>query len=423
MDFTKDDDSKEEFNKVDYLENDYCLSQIDIRQAKIIEPYYDLFKIFNKKNIQIVTLCLAGIRTLIRDTDGVFSKDEMNEALSHLSQKTRNRIFNELQENGWIINNGLRYEIPERVRMLTLFLHTVLTFEEQDFNQLIELSCAMTDIDEIACTDEEVLDNNFEGAMGTLKHIRAQLKRALEQKSSIAAREILNKSKDIGIAFDAVEKRLKDSNRKKYRYSLTTQIMDIRADIINMNQSIFEFIHQDIQANARSFGQYLTPEQVDEFLHKASQELLANMVKKRFSSPRKSYWVSKDEILRRGLAYLHEKPETEMLTIAPPVVEIKQRDVLIQREENDTIEYYRELIYRLNKNSELTLNDAVIKVTFGKSLYRTGLLVTIRNEVTENSDKPQIDLIGKGVIVDIKDGPLDKISDGVVKLKDTNKNI
>ena len=135
MDFTTDDeDGKEEFNKVDYLENDYYLSQIDIRQAKIIEPYYDLFRIFNKKSIQIITLCLAGIRTLLRNTDSVFNKEEMNEALSHLSQKTGNKIFYELQENGWIINNGLRYEIPERVRMLTLFLHTVLTFEEQDFN-------------------------------------------------------------------------------------------------------------------------------------------------------------------------------------------------------------------------------------------------------------------------------------------------
>ena len=31
----------------------------------------------------------------------------------------------------------------------------------------------MTDMDVIACTDEEVLDNNFESAMGILKHIRA----------------------------------------------------------------------------------------------------------------------------------------------------------------------------------------------------------------------------------------------------------
>lgn len=410
--FSRDDD----INKTDFIENDYELSQFDIQHAKRIEPYYNFFKIFNKKSGHLITLCIAGIRSLIRDTEGVFSREEMEDTLSYLSQSTRNRVFNELQEYGWIVNNGIRFEIPERVRTLTIFLYSALSFEEKDFNQLIEMSCAMTYIDEIACTDEEISDANFESAMGTLKHIRAQLKRALEQKSPISAREMLSKSKDIGIAFDTVEKRLKEWNRKKYHYTLTTQIRSICADIINMNHSIFNFIHQDIQANARSFGQYLAPEQIDEFLHKASPELLANLIEKRFSSPRESYFLSKNEIMHRGIAYLQHKPEVQELTSPPPVVEIKQREVFVSSQENDTVEYYRELIQRLRKSSEITLSQAVIKDTFGKTLYRTGLLVTIRNEIVSSPAKPQIDIINKGSIDDITEGPLDRVSNAVVKL-------
>lgn len=49
---------------------------------------------------------------------------------------------------------------------------------------------------------------------------------------------------------------------------------------MRLSQELHEFIQQDIQANARSFGQYLTPEQVEEFLHEAPLDLLAGLIQR-----------------------------------------------------------------------------------------------------------------------------------------------
>lgn len=403
------------------LSNDYDLPQPDIVQAKELEPFHGLFRLFLVQDAEIITLCLAAIRTLARETEGIFTREEMDQKLSYLKPSTRSKVIRVIQKYNWVTSNGIRYEFSERVRTLIMFMFGALTRSEDNFAQDIAVSFAISDLDDITGANEEASRENFEAAIGTLRKIRSQFIRVLEQRSAIEARKLLNRCKNIRESMESIENNLRKHNRTSYKYTLTTEIQAICAEIIRLSQELLTFIQQDIQANARSFGQYLTPEQVEEFLSEASPDLLARIMKKRFSSPIKPLFIKKEDLMKRAVDYLQNKPELQELTPPPPTAEIIKRDVSITRQEGPANDFYIELIARLNQKSSLPLQEAILAETYGGSIYRTGLLVTVRSDLSEHPNKQQFDLKMNGAIIDLIDGPIKQISSAKVELVDSEK--
>lgn len=395
--------------------SDYDLSQLDIVQAKKIEPYYKILKLFSLRNDETITLCIAAFRTLARSTAGVFTREEVDQVLSYVSNSMRSKIFRTLLDYEWVISNGIRYEIPERVRNFHIFMSSALASEEEDYGKMIGVSSAMSDLDDAVGTDEETSLENFRISIGTLHKIREELKRVLDQKSSSAAREALYKSENVRNEMDKLERKLRKRNRKRYLFNLTTMVRAICADIINLHQDLMNFIHQDIQANARSFGQYLTPEQIAEFLHKCSLEQMTKLIKKNYSSSHQMLLVTKDELLQRGLSYLRREPEIQEPTPPPPEADIQRREIVIQQQEGATVSFYKELTDKLQIESEMPLHEVVVEDSFGNTLLRTGLLITVRHEIVYMPEKTQFDIVLEDEILSLIDGPIENITKGTVK--------
>lgn len=398
------------------LEKDYDLRQDDILKAKEIEKYHELFRLFTARDTEKITLCIAAVRTLARETDGIFSREDMDRVLSYLNTDTRVYVIKRIVKYGWIVSNGIRYQFPERMRHMMMFLFGVFNGEGDSFNREISVSLAVSDLDEVAGSDEQTSANNLQIAFGTLKSIRSQFTSSLEQRSPVEARKLLIRSRDIHEAMEKIEDRLKKINRNSYQYTQTTGIRVITAEIMRLSQELHEFIQQDIQANARSFGQYLTPEQVEEFLHTAPLELLTRLVQNNFSAPLKPHFLSQEELIRRGSNYLDNKPEIQELTPPPPITEIVERQFEAMNSEGAANLFYKELMVELNVISPIPLHKVVIKNNFGETLFHTGLLTTIRHEIDEELDKKTFEIYVDNATIELEGGFIDRITKGVVEL-------
>ncbi|MEW9123842.1 MAG: hypothetical protein AB2421_14115 [Thermotaleaceae bacterium] len=412
-----EDSSLDRYQRIEDNKNESYLFHPHILQARNLEKYYDLFKVFSMHNNETITLCLAAFKTLICETPGIFTKESAFEALNYLSSDMKNEVFSKLLKYHWIVSNGIRYEIPTHARALSMFFSTTFNNENSNDEKDINLSFALTDFDDIAGSDEDIAQSNLQGAIGLLKQKKAEMEQALEQKSPALIKKIAYEG-DILRALQGVEKRFKKRNLKKYMYSLTTEVLGLSADINALYHKIIEYMLLEIQANARAFGKYLNPEQVDEFIEKVSIDFLSNLVKKRFASPRIVFHISKEEILQRGIAYLQRKPEIQEPAPPPPIAEIEKRQVVVSNAEGDINAFYRELLFSLERKPVIPLPEVVVKNTFGQSLYRTGLLVTIRNELSLTPSKQQFELQLEGKIEILEKGPVELITYGVVKLKD-----
>lgn len=233
------------------------------------------------------------------------------------------------------------------------------------------------------------------------------------KKSAAEANRMLAKSAEVRAVIEKITKRLKEKNRESYKYTLTTEVFRLRAEIIRMYQELLTFINQDIQANAKSFGRYLTPEQINDFLDKAPTEMLAKLTRRRFSSAIQPSFVTKDEIMTKGSAYLQRKSTTPELS-SPPTAEIKRIDVTVNIQEGAAVQFYRELLAKLDIQSPIPLKEVIIKDTFGESLYHAGLLVTVRRELADFPDKRQIDIHLNNKLLAVNNGPVELITDGQV---------
>jgi len=396
------------------IKESYIFEHRDVLKAKEIERYHSLFKLFMTRDKEKITLCIAAVRTLLRETDGIFSREEMESSLDYLNSETKVYVIRTIIKYGWITNNGVRYQVPERVRHMMMFFFSVFVGESDSFGQEIDVSLAVSDLDEVVGTDEESASQSLQIAFGTLKRIKMEFKNCVEQKSSSEAKNLLMKGKGFNETMRKVDIKLNEINRKSYRYTQTTEVRKTMAEIMRLSQELHEFIQQDIQANARSFGQYLTPEQVEEFLHEAPLERLAGLSEKNFSSPRKPSFLSREELYRRGFGYLENKAETQELTQAPPIVEIVERTFKEINSNSASDMFYKEIIYRLNEQSTIPLHSLVIKNNFGETIFRTGLLTTLRNELKSN-EEIIFEISLKDNILELPEGFLKNITDGYVE--------
>ncbi|PQP82224.1 hypothetical protein C0Q44_21545 [Paenibacillus sp. PCH8] len=396
-------------------EKDYNLPHTDIIKAKEIEKYYELFRIFTTRDKEKITLCLSSIRTLARETDGIFSKEEMDQALSYLNIDTRNQVIKTIVKYGWIISNGVRYQFPERMRHMLMFLFNVFVGEMDSFNREIALSLAVSDLDEIAGVDEETSTESLQIAFGTLRRIKTEFINCLEQRSPVEGRNLLIKGKDFHETIGKIEDRLKKINKSSYHYTQTTEVRGLLAEIMKLSQELHEFIQQDIQANARSFGQYLTPEQVEEFLHEAPLDLLAGLIQKNFSSPRKPSFLSREELNRKAINYLENKPETQELSPPPPITEIVERRYEVSNYEGASNLFHKEIMSKLMFNSPFPLQDILIKNNYGETVFRTGLLTTLKydlDDISENS----FDINLKDNVLEFEEGFIQSITEGEISI-------
>lgn len=405
MDVTKNNDSSV-----------YNINHQFIEQSLKMKPFFKLFKLFVLQDEELIMLCLAAIRAIASETKGFFSREEVFEILEFMEMDTAKKVFKKLEQYEWITNNGIRYELPNRVRYLSMFMLTTLSESEENYSKMIAVPTVMSELDDAMESDRDIDISNVNVIIGALNKVKMELQGVLEQRSAEAARISLIKSQDVRSQIERVQKLIKKKNLRQYNFNVTTQIHEVCADIINLHQDLLNFVHEDIQANAKSFGEYLTPEQVNEAIHKLSIEQMVFMMKKHFISPHENIFITKDELETRGLEYLERKVEYKELTPPPPQVEIKMREVVVSSIDVEINEFCQELLQKVSSTHAATLKEILVRETYGNSLYRGGLLVAIKQNAKEYLGDNQIIIETDGSIEHLESGPVEKITKGQVKL-------
>lgn len=401
--------------------NNYDRANQFYEEATKIEPYFKVFKLFSIKDDDIIKLCISSIRILAINTQGYFTRNEAIKELSFMDLDLAKKIFGYLEKYEWIVNNGVNYELPDKIRYFAMFVISALSTRDENYDQMLAVPLLMSELDEVLESTEEISISNIKVLIGALGKVKSELKSVLEQKNTESARIALMKSGNVRTQIDNIQKVIKRKNKKKYQYIITNMVQSICADIINLHQDLLSFIHDDIQANSKSFGKYLTPEQISEFLHKCSIEKMSLLIEQSFSSPHQLTLITKAELERRGGDYLTRKIEFQETTQPPPVVEIEKRKVIVSNNDSDIKKFYEELFLDKENDYEISIKDLVVKETYGNSLYRAGLLIILKQDIKLLDESNDILITNNGCIETLPDGPVRKITSGIININVGNK--
>lgn len=390
-------------------------------EAAKIEPYFKVFKLFSIKDNDVIKLCISSIRILAINTQGYFSRNEALKELSFMDMDLAKKIFSYLEKYEWIVSNGVNYELPDKIRYFAMFVISALSTRNENYDQMLAVPLLMSELDEVLDSTEEISISNIKVLIGALGKVKLELKNVLEQKNTESARIALMKSGNVRTQIDNIQKVIKRKNKKKYQYIITNMVQSICADIINLHQDLLSFIHDDIQANSKSFGKYLTPEQITEFLHKCSIEKMSLIIEQSFSSPHKVMLITKAELEKRGGDYLIRKIEFQEATQPPPIAEIEKRKVTVSNNDSDTNKFYEELFSDKENDYEIPIKDLVVKGTYGNSLYRAGLLIILKQDIKLLDESKEILITNNGYTETLPDGPVRRITSGIVNINVGNK--
>lgn len=390
-------------------------------EATKIEPYFKVFKLFSIKDNDVIKLCISSIRILAINTQGYFSRNEALKELSFMDIDLAKKIFSYLEKYEWIVSNGVNYELPDKIRYFAMFVISALSTRNENYDQMLAVPLLMSELDEVLDSTEEISISNIKVLIGALGKVKLELKSVLQQKNTESARIALMKSANVRTQIDNIQKVIKRKNKKKYQYIITNMVQSICADIINLHQDLLSFIHDDIQANSKSFGKYLTPEQITEFLHKCSIEKMSLIIEQSFSSPHQVVLITKAELERRGGDYLTRKIEYQEATQPPPIAEIEKRKVTVSNNDSDINKFYEELFSDKENDYEIPIKDLVVKGTYGNSLYRAGLLIILKQDIKLLDESKNILITNNGCTETLPNGPVRRITSGIVNINVGNK--
>lgn len=186
MDVTKNNDSSV-----------YNINHQFIEQSLKMKPFFKLFKLFVLQDEELIMLCLAAIRAIASETKGFFSREEVFEILEFMEMDTAKKVFKKLEQYEWITNNGIRYELPNRVRYLSMFMLTTLSESEENYSKMIAVPTVMSELDDAMESDRDIDISNVNVIIGALNKVKMELQGVLEQRSAEAARISLIKSQDV----------------------------------------------------------------------------------------------------------------------------------------------------------------------------------------------------------------------------------
>lgn len=114
--------------------------------------------------------------------------------------------------------------------------------------------------------------------------------------------------------------------------------------------------------------------------------------------------------------YLENKSEKQELSPPPPITEIVERRYEETNFEGASNLFHKEIMSKLMSDSVIPLHDVVIKNNYGETVFRTGLLTTLKNDLSGTSED-LFDINLKDYILEINEGFIRNITEGDIRLK------
>lgn len=393
---------------------DYDLSHKDITMVKNIERHFRLFEIFKIRNPQMITLILAGAKTLASEA-GRFSIDDAQNFLGYMSKKSRDRVIRELLEKGWIEFDGFDYEVPGKVRsflssMFLSFAKETLTMEEQ-----IKTTVMLAEfVDEFKMSEEEAESIRSMG-FRELAVWKDYLERVFQKNSRREIIEIGRHTQGIIKVISDIQQKL-NSNRGLFGRAQFDEFFDLTSSLLNLTTQLLSKAIQFQRESQKGLGEFISPEMIESALLDAPAEVLASFSEKNYSSPKQVYQLREEIIDSRTRAFFENKKE-EIITTPPPIaVDIVEEDVF-DPIQNPLETFYQEIALKMNSKETAPMEEILFQGinSFGQAMYRTGQLLKLSRELEagdpEIAKKDVFRLIVKDSYKALSEGPVEIVTE------------
>jgi hypothetical protein len=365
--------------------NDYDLSHKDIIMVKNIEKHLKLFEIFRIRDPKLITLILAGAKTLASEA-GRFSIEEAQTFLIYMSKKTRDRVIKELVEKGWIVFDGFEYEVPGKVRAFLSSMFMAFSKENLSIEDQIKTTVMLTDFVDEFNMDEEETESIKKIGFRELSVWKGYLERVLQKKSR---REVL----DIGLQTEGIIKVIKktqktlNSNRKNFSRNDYDDFFDITSHILDLTTQIFSMAIQFQRESQKGLGEFISPEMIETALHDANREILASFATKNFSAPKQVFQLREEIIDSRTRAFFENEKEDVISTPPPEPVDIVEEETLIDWIQNPMDVFYQQIQIKMDSKESAPMEEILFKDidSFGLAMYRTNQLIKLTRELNDNT--------------------------------------
>lgn len=404
----------------DVKAGDYNLNHPDILAAKKVEQYYYLFEIFKIQDPRTISLVLAGART-IANRLGTFSNADLEHYLGYMKKTNRIRVVNYLKKHGWIVHNGIDYEMPSHVRSFLVFLFSSFVRGNMSIAEQIRAISAEADMAENYNIGEEAEATYYMG-MKALVHWRDYMKRVLQKRSRREIAEIFQGSKDISDAIRSLQKGLKKKKDNLFSsLSKQQEIHELASEILELLAGVLNVALDSIRGDAKSIGEYITPTMVEEFLHNAPLDFLAQLSVKNFASPKQVLQLREETVASKAMAFFARRPEIDPNVPPPPVVNFVEEEIITERLQNPLELLYQELTVKMEGRQEAPFEEMLFKEEdgFGMAMYRTGQMVKLSIELqspdisTGKTDAFRIQVYE--TFKELPKGPVAEMSDTVIR--------
>ncbi|MCE5171822.1 hypothetical protein LQV63_21315 [Paenibacillus profundus] len=400
--------------------SDYNLSHKDIAMVKKIEKHLKLFDIFRLRSPKLITLILAGAKTLASEA-GRFSMDEAQKYLGYMSKRTRDRVIKELKDKGWIVFDGFEYEVPGKVRSFLSSMFLSFAKENLSMEEQIKTTVMLAEFVDEFNMDEEQTELIKNIGFRELAVWRDYLERVIQKNSR---REILEMGKQIQGIVEVIkntQSTLK-SNRNVIAIEKYDEFYDITSNILVLATQILSLAIQFQRENQKGLGEFISPEMIEAAIQDAPKEVLARFSEKNFSVPKQVYQLREEIIDSRTRAFF-ENEKDEFIATPPPVpVDIIEEEVFFENFHNPMELFYQEIVLKMISKDQAPIDELLFQDinSFGQAMYKTGQLLKLSREVKNNEElnikkKEVFDLKVNDVYKELKEGPVELVTECYIR--------
>lgn len=406
---------------------DYDLNHPDLKAAKKLEEHYILFEIFNIQDPRVITLVLAGART-IANNFGTFSYLELDNLLGYMSKNNRSKVINYLKKFNWIVFNGIDFEMPGYVRSLLVFLFSSLIRGDLSISEQIRVVSKEAELSEYYNfgDDREKEDLFYLTLKGSLIYWRDYMQRTLQKRSR---RELLKIIRESGEIIQTVRELQKGLRKKKDGlFSNLSKQQEVHELISKIIEYISEILHLEIEGireNAKAIGEYIRPEMLEDFLRNSAMDRLSDLAIKNFASPKQVLQFREETVVTKTEAFVHNQPEVQEVTPPPPLVDFIEEEMITERAVNPLELLYHEIIVTMGETQRAPSEEILFNTddNFGMAMYRTCQMIRLATELPSDEKKEEkLNLEINDRFKQLRSGPVAEMSESYITKVVSKKN-
>ncbi|SHN55763.1 hypothetical protein [Desulfitobacterium chlororespirans] len=409
-----------DLNNGEESKNDYNLTHKDIIMVKNIEKHLKLFEIFKLRNTQTIVLILAGAKTLASET-GRFSMEEAQKYLGYMSKTTRDKVFRELLEKGWIIFDGFDYEIPGKVRAFLSSMFLSFAKENLSMSEQIKTTVMLAEFVDEFNMDEEQTESLKNMGFRELSVWKGYLERVIQKKSR---REILEIGKQTQGIINVIKSTQKTLNNNRHIFSRLhyDEFFNITSSILDLTTQILSMAIQFQRESQNGLGEFISPEMIETALHNAPIEVLAELTVKNFSAPKQVYQLREEIIESRARSFFENEKEEIVATPPPEPIDIIEEEMILNRMQSPMELFYQEIALKMKAKDEVPMEELLFKDinSFGQAMYKTGQMLKLTGDLKSRKERKEMDKEGFELQVEdaykqLTEGPVEMVTECFVR--------